>query len=146
MKKITLLLLGIFALHTVACADTDKAIPANQLPQTAQQFIQTYFGDVKTSLVKQETDLFEKNYEVVFANGDRIDFDRNGEWTEVQCRDGRAVPAGIVPGPISSYVTATYGDVLIQSIERDRHSYEVRLSNRLELTFDLEFNLIDIDD
>jgi hypothetical protein len=31
-------------------------------------------------------------------------------------------------------------------IDRDRRDYEISLSNRLELTFDKKFNLVDIDD
>ena len=33
----------------------------------------------------------------------------------------------------------------ILKIERDKKDYEVKLSNRTELKFDLKFNLIDID-
>ncbi len=146
MKKLILLLFGAFAIHSAALADNDKAIPVNQLPQPAQQFIQTYFGDQKTALAKQETGLFEKSYEVVFANGDKIEFDRNGQWTEVQCRNGRTGPAEIVPEAIRSCAAEYYPDAMIRSIERDRNGYEINLSNRMELSFDLQFNLIDIDD
>ena len=147
MKKITLLLLGLLALHTAASADNDeRAIPMKQLPKQAQQFVKTYFNDLKTAMITQETDLFDKSYEVVFMNGDRIEFDRNGAWTEVKCRSGQAVPAAIVPEPIQNYVHDWDASVTILGIERDKYSYEVQLSNRWELTFDRNFNVIDIDD
>jgi len=33
----------------------------------------------------------------------------------------------------------------VLKIERDKKEYEVKLSNKWELKFDLQFNLIDID-
>ncbi|MBP9547019.1 MAG: PepSY-like domain-containing protein, partial [Tidjanibacter sp.] len=61
-----------------------------------------------------------------------------------QYREG-AVPAAIVPAAITKYVTENYPDAYIRSIERDRHAYEVNLSNRWEIKFDLNFNVIDLD-
>ena len=49
------------------------------------------------------------------------------------------------PTAIRQYVTTNYPDVKVQKIERDKKEYEVKLSNRTELKFDLKFNLIDID-
>ena len=39
-----------------------------------------------------------------------------------------------------------YPDTSVVQIDRDKRDYEVKLTNGLELTFDLKFNLIDIDD
>ena len=44
------------------------------------------------------------------------------------------------------YVKDNYPDVKVLLIERDRNDYELKLSNRLELTFDTKYNIIDIDD
>ena len=51
----------------------------------------------------------------------------------------------IIPAAIQKYVTTNYPDAKILKIERDKKDYEVKLSNRTELKFDLKFNLIDID-
>ena len=87
----------------------------------------------------------EKSYEVMLADGTKVEFNRNGEWKEVDCRHS-SVPTPIVPAQIMKYVKANYPDVKVMKIERDRIDYELRLSNRLELTFDTKFNIIDIDD
>ena len=55
------------------------------------------------------------------------------------------IPAATIPTAIRQYVTTNYPDVKVQKIERDKKEYEVKLSNRTELKFDLKFNLIDID-
>jgi predicted phosphodiesterase len=44
------------------------------------------------------------------------------------------------------FVAKNYPDAKIIKIDRDRRDYEVSLSNRLELTFDMKFNLVEIDD
>jgi hypothetical protein len=51
-----------------------------------------------------------------------------------------------VPEAIRLYVQSNYENTKILKIERSSKEYEVELSNRLELTFDKEFHLIDIDD
>ena len=69
----------------------------------------------------------------------------DGEWKEVECKYS-TVPTAIIPVQIASYVSQNYPDTQIVQIDRDKRDYEVKLTNRLELTFDLNFNLIDIDD
>lgn len=69
----------------------------------------------------------------------------NRELKEINCKYS-AVPAGVIPAQILKYVSENYPDAKVLKIERDKKDYEVKLSNRWELKFDLQFNLIDIDD
>ena len=146
MKKLFVTLIAIFSLGILAAsADSDRIIAKENLPANSQQFIKTYFGDLNTAYIKEERGFFEKSYEVVFADGTKVEFARNGEWKEIDCRRS-SVPSPIIPKIIAEYVKKNYPDARILQIERDRNDYEVRLSNRLELTFDKAFNIIDIDD
>ncbi len=146
MKKLFLLTLAIFALSIVTVkADNDRVITKDKLPASSQTFISNYFANLKISYVKEERDLFDKNFEVVFTDGTKLEFLRNGNWKEVDCRYTE-VPADIVPKQIKEYIKQHYEGEKILQIDRDRNDYEVRLSNRLELTFDKNFNIIDIDD
>ena len=135
----------MFAMSSVAMADNDKPVQVNQLPAQAQTFLQTYFKDAKVALATQETELFNKSYDVVFNTGDKVEFDKSGQWTEVRCRQ-TGVPAQIVPAQIAEYVKTNYPDALILQIERDSREWEVKLSNRWEITFNNQFQVIDIDD
>lgn len=126
-------------------ADNNKPISMTQLPSTAQQTIKKYFSNRKVALAKQETDIFEKSYEVVFNNGEKIEFDRRGNWTEIDCKMS-SVPAKLVPASITRYVKSTYPGTKILKIEKDTYDYEVKLSNRLEIKFNKSFQVIDIDD
>ena len=138
MKKVLLLLVCLFTLQTVVWADDDKPIQVNQLPQTAQTFIKTHFPNNKVAMAKMETDWFDKSYDVIFTNGDKLEFDKKGVWS--------AVPvAVVVPEAIKKYVATNYPDAKMLKIERDKHDYEVKLSNGWEIKFDMQFNVIDID-
>ena len=56
------------------------------------------------------------------------------------------VPSKIVPAAIRDYVKTNYPDAKILRIERDRKGYEVKLSNRWEISFDSQMRVVDIDD
>ena len=146
MKRIILFAVSVLVLGlSAAKADNDRVITKEKLPAAAQKFVNEHFGSLKISYVKEERDLFERNYEVVFTDGTKVEFLRNGNWKEVDCRYGE-VPAVLVPEPVRKYISENYPNEKVLRIDRDRHDYEVKWSNRLELTFDRNFNIIDIDD
>lgn len=145
MKKIILTLSVMVAAIGVACADVDRPIEVGKLPSESQRFLKQYFPQVGVSLAKEDVELTYKEYEVVLTDGTHIEFRSNGDWKDVDCKYGE-VPAGVVPKQIADYVSKNYPNVKITQIDRDRKSYEVSLSNRLELTFDMRFRLVDIDD
>ena len=132
MKKLVMMLVCMFAVHTMVMADNDKPIEVSQLPAKAQTFIKTYFKNHKVALAKMESGVFYKSYDVVFTNGEKVEFDKAGEWKEVRCRQSE-VPAQVVPEAILE-------------IEFDHNEYEIKLSNRWEITFDSQMRVIDIDD
>ena len=103
------------------------------------------FKDSKVAMAKQETDLFYKSFDVIFTSGDKLEFDKSGDWTEVKCiKNG--VPSQIVPKEIIDYVNTNYPNEKILQIERNSREYEIKLSNRWEIKFDKQFRVIDIDD
>ena len=88
MKKLMILTTILMALGiSTACADNDKPIAVTQLPQKAQLFIKAHFPKEKIALAKLERDFLETRYEVVFTNGSKVEFLKDGEWKEVECID-----------------------------------------------------------
>lgn len=138
-------LVCIVSFSATAMADNDKPISVSQLPVAAQQMIKKHFSAKKVALAKVESGLFEKSYDVVFNNGEKLEFDRRGNWTEIDCKMS-SVPSALVPAKIRSYVKATYPGTKILKLEKDDNRYEVKLSNRLEVTFNKNFQVVDIDD
>jgi hypothetical protein len=126
-------------------AGQDVIISVDQLPDKAQVFMKTHFPDVKVSYAKVEKDVFEKSYEVILVDGCKVEFDRKGEWTEINCKY-KEVPLNTVPAEIVKYINTHYAETKILKIEKNYRDYEVKISNGLELKFDMKFNLIDIDD
>ena len=127
---------GLVALSGTACADNDRAITVDRLPEQAQEFIAGHFAGEKIAYVKQERDFFEVNL---------VEFDRRGRWTEMECRYD-VLDAGLVPEQIRMQVAENWPGNQFRKISRDRKEYEVKLTSGLELTFDRFFNLMDIDD
>lgn len=128
-----------------AQAFNEKPIERNQLPQAAQQVLDKNFSNRKVAMAKMDHGLLEKSYDVVFTNGDKIEFDHAGEWTDITCHHS-SVPQALVPGSIRTYLKSHYPDSAIQEIEKKRMKYEVKLSNGLEITFNKNFQVTDIDD
>lgn len=145
MKKFVSTFAVVLLTLGVACARSDRPVKVEELPAAAQTFLKSYFPNVEVSFAKLDDAFVYKEYEVMLADGTKIEFNGAGEWENVDCK-AYAVPAGIVPQQIKAYVEKSYPGVKIMQIDRDRRDYEISLSNRLELTFDKRFNLVDIDD
>ena len=146
MKKLFLLLVSVFTLQ-FASADNDKPIAFEQLPATAQQFVKQNFADQKVAFVKKESELFDASYELMFVSGDKIEFNKNGDWKEVDCKRSE-VPAKIVPAKIKSTISQHYNNAKVKKISRDlkKGKTEVKLSSGIELEFNKYYQVIDVDD
>ena len=133
-----------FASVFTASADHNKPIAFEQLPQQAQQFVKTHFSDTKVTLSTVESGLLEKSFDVMLANGTKVEFDRNGQWTEVTCTTGN-VPCKVVPKEICAYLETTFPKNTVKKIERDNGRYEVELQSGAEVTFNKKFQVTDVD-
>lgn len=134
----------LFVVSVNAVASSDKPIDVSELPQTARQILKKDFSKMKIALAKKEPGIFDTTYDIIFTNGDKVEFDRSGNWTELKCRYSQ-VPARLVPSAISNYAKRNYPGTKILEIERDRSEYDVKLSNGMEVTFNTKFQVVDID-
>lgn len=145
MKKITFLFVCLFALNLTVWAGNDKPIQVTEMPKSAQQFIKNHFANQSIAMAKVETEFMDKNYDVIFTNGDKVEFDKKGKWTKVDCEHSQ-VPQAIIPMAIQHYVAKNYPDAKVVKIEvTDRKGYDVDLSNGFDIEFDKKMNVRDID-
>ncbi|MBQ4163436.1 MAG: PepSY-like domain-containing protein [Parabacteroides sp.] len=145
MRKFWVLFVCLFMVGIGLYADDGRPIRFDQLPEKAQIFVKTFFPQEKVTLVKRENDFFGKKYKVIFTNRSRIEFDKNGIWTNVDCRNS-VVPSEIIPKAIKHHVQTHYPDQKVVQIEKENRGYEVELSKGLSLEFDKNIRLIDIND
>ena len=144
MKRFLIVLTCVLGTMSLAKAD-DRPVTVDQLPQAARTFLNVNFPDDKISFATKDDDLIRPDYQVVLASGVMVKFNNAGGLEEIESR-GREIPDGIIPIQIVEMVKGHYPDVMITGYEVGRRTYEVKLSNRIELKLDRNFNVIEIDD
>lgn len=146
MKKIFVSAALLFAGITASFAgDRERPITLDKLPAAAQEFLAANFKDVTLAYAVEDPKFIGSEYEVIYTDRTEVDFESNGEWSSVE-RKYAAVPAAIVPVQIADYVKKSFAGESIRKIDRDKYTWEVELSNGLEIKFDRNFQVIDIDD
>ena len=143
MKRMFITIAIVLASVTFAKAD-DRPITFEQLPKAAQTFINTNFPKDKVSFATVDDDIIAPDYEVALVSGVMIQFRHDGRLESIKSRTG--IPAGIVPQKIIDGVKGYYPDAMVIEYDIDRLTNEVKLSNRMEIKFDKNFNIIEIDD
>ena len=146
MKRTGIILIGFALMANMACADNDKVTNnINELPQVSRTFLSNYFNGNKVSHIKIDKDLFlVDSYDVILTDGTSVEFNRDGEWKEVKSFQ-QNIPDTLIPAEIKQYVNQNYPSQKIMAVERGKRKVSIDLANGLELEFDLNGNLIDID-
>ena len=120
--------------------DDDRVITYDQLPQTAQAFLKQNFAAKVPLVVTADWD----DFTIMYESGEKVEFDKKGNWKDIDCRASK-VPADLVPEQITTYLKANYPGKSVLKLERRRMGYEVRISNGMEIEFNRNFQVIDVD-
>lgn len=128
-----------------AFADNDRAVQYEKLPAKARMFISENFPDSKPAYSKQERDFLETHYEVVLVAGVKLVFDRFGNWTDIECRYSE-LEEKFIPEQARKKISDLFPGVSYKKIAKERGNYEIELSNGIELRFDKNYSLLEIDD
>lgn len=130
--------------NMAANTGNDKPIAINALPAKAQTLLNNHFNGQKVMLATIESGVVSRSYDVVLQNGTKLEFDKKGNLTEIDCKQG-IVPALLIPQAIKNYLKDNYAGLSVKKIEMNKNEYEVELANGLDLTFNKHFQVIDID-
>lgn len=134
----------ILSCNILASAGNDKPISVTTLPIKAQILLTNYFGNQKVALATIESGVVNRSYDVVLQNGTKLEFNKKGELTEIDSKQG-VVPVKLIPLSIKNYLQNNYPRQSVKKLEIKKNEYEVELSNGMDLTFNKHFQLIDID-
>ena len=144
MKKF--IALGIFAMVLLMTACSDKPVTPAELPASITAFVQQNFPGRTITFAKKDLEITGWQYDVVLADGTQIDFDTDEAWDKIECPLTNPVPAALVPGPIVTYLQTNFPDAIITKIDKERYGYEVELANGLEMKFNQQGLLMEMDD
>ncbi len=144
MKRFWLTVITSVFVCFTASADDDKPVEVAKMPVKAQEFMSRHFPGNDIAVAKQEGTFLLKSYDVIFINGDKVEFDRNGNWTNVECKYN-LVPDGIVPAPIEEVIKTKFPGSKVKGIEKEERHYDVKLDNDVDLKFNYSFKLVKID-
>ena len=140
MKKL------IFAFIAIVCIGFSSAMGQNTNANPAiTQFVTQHFPDATVQMVMPDDD----DIDVVLNDYTKIEFRRNNEWKKVDCEHSTtftAVPTTLVPEQITAYVTTNFPNTIIKKLEKNFRSWEIELNNGLELKFNSNFKVLEIDD
>ena len=95
--------------NMVANAGNDKPISVNALPAKAQTLLSQHFNGQKVMLATIESGVVSRSYDVVLQNGTKLEFDKKGNLTEIDCKQA-TVPDQLIPQAIKNYLMANYAD------------------------------------
>ena len=144
MKKVMFLFASLLMTMS-ACSSKPQVGTFNELPAPAQQVITTHFAQSDIAWIQWERSGVNKEYEVRLNSGIEMEFYDDGSLETIDCKPN-AVPDGIVPATIVTYVSTTFPQAFVVKYHIDRRDQEVELNNDLDLVFDLNGNFKYIDD
>ena len=129
----------------------DEEIDPAVLPQNILDFISDNFPGLGIDEAELENN---GNYEIELDNDIELIFDGEGNFLgqakdeneDEEGEDEEDINPADLPQVIQDYITENYPDNTIIEAEVDEDEYEVTLNNGVELEFDLEGNLLNVED
>ena len=140
-KSLFILLAFVMTMCLPVMAESDRVITFDQLPVPAQTMLKKYFAEKVPLIITVDWD----DYKVIYQSGEKVEFDKKGNWKDLDCKVS-AVPTALIPEQIKANVKATFPAATIIKLDRDRRGYDVKLNNGMEIEFDKNFRVVDLDD
>ena len=142
MRRIIYTLLALMLVLPAAAEDVE--ITFDHLPEKAQKIVKKAYPDTKIKRVDMERRASLIQYEVKLAGGIKMQFSKEGNFTECECEKG-SVPSVLIPEKIKALIDKEFPGRDIRRLEHDNKLFEVLLDNGYELSFNSSYRLIDID-
>jgi hypothetical protein len=135
----------VFSLLLITGCDKEKVVNENDMPAGAREYVEAHFPNAKVQQVVKERDDLELTYDVILDNQVKLTFDKNGDCYDAESPVNLKLPDSVIPLKVLEYVQTTYPDEFIIEWDKDKIDQEVKLSNRVELIFNLSGTFLRID-
>ena len=130
------ILLGVWMLSS---CDDEKKIDFGDLPSEARSFIENYFPSADILSIVQEKEDGRKEYQVKLSNGTDMEFDEDGEWTNIECYFS-PLPTGILPANVITKVEELHPEAYINGVEKELGGYVVEVTDAGGIDWDMRSN------
>ncbi len=138
---------GIFALLVLLMtACSDKPVVPEQLPAPVRTFVQGTYPGATITFAQKDLELTGWKYEVFMADGTHIEFDTDDAWDKIESPMAKPIPTQVIPAPIATHLQANFPSAFVTKIEKERNGYEVELSNGIDLKYNKQGALTEMDD
>ena len=142
MRKFLFAVVALMLAMPVVAEDIEMTF--SQLPEKARKIVTKAFPDTKIKKVEMERRASLIQYEVKLSGGIKLQFSKDGTFTECDCTDSY-VPEILIPQKIRMVIDREFPGRKVKRIEHDSKIYELTLDNGDELSFNRSYKLIDID-
>ena len=137
---------GIFALVLLMTGCSDKPVLPTELPAPVMSFIQQTYPGQTITFAQKDLELTGWKYEVFMADGSHVEFDTDDTWDKVESPMTQTVPALLIPAPIATHLQANFPGAFVTKIDKERNGYEIELATGVELKYNKQGALIEMDD
>lgn len=112
----------------------------DELPQRSSDFIDEHFSNERIEEVDVDDSWYNlsdsETYEVRFENGIELDFNSEGEITEIESEDGQPIPRSVLPEKVRDHLDRKAANANVVNWEKDDDGHEIELENGEEYEFD----------
>ena len=139
VRKLLALLPILLGVWMLSSCDDEKKIDFGDLPSEARSFIENYFPSADILSIVQEKEDGRKEYQVKLSNGTDMEFDEDGEWTNIECYFS-PLPTGILPANVITKVEELHPEAYINGVEKELGGYVVEVTDAGGIDWDMRFN------
>lgn len=121
-----------------------KPIAYSEMTKEAKDFIEQTFPNMKVAFVESYFGIFGSSYELTFNTGDEVKVTNTGDWKEISS-EYMDFPQQLIPDFIKTYLDDNFPNVKIEKMEKYKKYIEVELVNNVEIKFNYQGIVIDLD-
>ena len=130
------IILGVVTLLAIFVGQAQENF--DKLPMNAQKIVKDYYAGHQVEKIDADPNSGDESYQVKFENGTKIDFDENGNATEISGEE--KIPSALIPEKMRLFLENRYGDDYVTDWKMDDDGHQIEMNEGAKLVFDLDGN------